>query len=73
VLFVIIIYAVLQGELLTQTEDIVGRWKEHFEELLNPTSTSSVEEAGSEDSGEASPIFLVEVTSIALSVAEQKL
>ena len=24
------------GELLTQTEDIVGRWKEHFEELLNP-------------------------------------
>jgi len=26
-----------------QTEDIVGRWKEHFEELLNPTSISSVE------------------------------
>jgi len=30
------------GELLTQTEDIVRRWKEHFEELLNPTSPSSV-------------------------------
>jgi len=25
------------GELLTQTEDFVGRCKEHFEELLNPT------------------------------------
>jgi len=47
-------------ELLTQIEDIVGRWKEQFEELLNPTSTSSVEEAESEDSGEASPISLVE-------------
>jgi len=29
------------GELLTQIVDIVGWWKEHFEELLNPTSTSS--------------------------------
>ena len=41
------------GELLTQTEDIVGRWKEHFEELLNPANTSSGEEAESEASGEA--------------------
>jgi len=50
------------GQLLTQTEDIVWRWKEQFEELLNPSSTSSVEEAEFEDSGEASPISLVEVT-----------
>ncbi|KAK0132409.1 hypothetical protein N1851_032714 [Merluccius polli] len=31
-------------ELLTQTGDIVRRWKEQFEELLNPTNTSSVRE-----------------------------
>jgi len=39
--------AQLGGELLTQTEYIVSRWKEHFEEHLNPTSTSSEEEAES--------------------------
>jgi len=49
------------GGLLTQTEDTVGWWKEHFEELLNPTSTSSEEEAEFEDSGEAPPISLAEV------------
>lgn len=27
------------------TEDIVGRWKEYFQDLLNPTDTTSVEEA----------------------------
>ena len=32
------------GELLTSTEDIVGRWKEYFEELLNPTNTYSAVE-----------------------------
>ena len=52
------------GELLTQTEDIVGRWKEHFEELLNPTNTSSGEEAESEASGEAPLISLAEVTEV---------
>ena len=44
-----------EGELLTLTEDIVEQWKEHFEELLNPTNVPSVEEAKFEDSGEASP------------------
>ncbi|KAK3529813.1 hypothetical protein QTP86_006010 [Hemibagrus guttatus] len=36
------------GELLASTGDIVGRWKEYFEDLLNPTDTPSVEvpEAG---------------------------
>ena len=52
------------GELLTQTEDIVGRWKEHFEELLNPANTSSGEEAESEASGEAPPISLAEVAKV---------
>ena len=32
------------GRLLTSTGEIVGRWKEYFEELLNPTNTYSVEE-----------------------------
>ncbi|KAI3374381.1 hypothetical protein L3Q82_006209 [Scortum barcoo] len=27
------------GELLTSTGDIIGRWKEYFEDLLNPTNT----------------------------------
>ncbi len=33
------------GQLLTSTGDIVGWWKEYFEDLLNPTVTSSIEEA----------------------------
>ncbi len=44
--------------------DIVQWWKEHFEELLNLTNTSSVEEAEFEDSGEASPISLAEVAEV---------
>ncbi|KAI3367323.1 hypothetical protein L3Q82_008366 [Scortum barcoo] len=38
------------GELLTSTADIVGQWKEYFEDLLNPTDTPSTEEAEAEDS-----------------------
>ena len=52
------------GELLTQTEDIAGRWKEHFEELLNPANTSSGEEAEYEASREAPPISLAEVAEV---------
>ncbi|KAI3374227.1 hypothetical protein L3Q82_006077 [Scortum barcoo] len=39
------------GELLTSTEDIVGRWKKYFEDLLNPTDLPSNEEAEDGDSG----------------------
>ena len=52
------------GELLTQTGDIVGRWKEHFEELLNPVNTSSAEGAESEDSGVSSSISVAEVAEV---------
>ncbi|KAK3517356.1 hypothetical protein QTP70_004695 [Hemibagrus guttatus] len=38
------------GELLASTGDIFGRWKEYFEDLLNPTDTPSVEEPEAEDS-----------------------
>ncbi len=38
------------GQLLTSTWDIVGRWKEYFEDLLNPTDMSSIEEAEAEGS-----------------------
>ncbi|KAK3514042.1 hypothetical protein QTP70_002494 [Hemibagrus guttatus] len=37
------------GELLASTVDIVGRWKEYFEDLLNPTDTPSVEEPEAKD------------------------
>ena len=33
-------------ELLTQTGHIMEQWKEHFEDLLSPTTMSSIEEAG---------------------------
>ncbi|KAI3359181.1 hypothetical protein L3Q82_002602 [Scortum barcoo] len=33
------------GELLTSTGDIVGRWKEYFEDLLNPTDMPPTKEA----------------------------
>ncbi|GAA6111505.1 uncharacterized protein LOC111191400, partial [Tachysurus ichikawai] len=33
------------GNLLTLTGDILGRWKEYFEDLLNPTDMSSTDEA----------------------------
>ena len=51
----------LGGELLTLTEYIVGQWKEHLEDLLNPASMSSIEEAESEDLGEDSSINLAKV------------
>ncbi|KAK3569663.1 hypothetical protein QTP86_002629 [Hemibagrus guttatus] len=38
------------GELLVSTGDIVGRWKEYFEDLLNPTDTPSAEEPEAKDS-----------------------
>ncbi|KAI3367205.1 hypothetical protein L3Q82_008258 [Scortum barcoo] len=35
---------------LNSTEDIVGRWKKYFEDLLNPTDLPSSEEAEAGDS-----------------------
>ncbi|KAK3527338.1 hypothetical protein QTP86_021955, partial [Hemibagrus guttatus] len=52
------------GELLVSTGDIVGRWKEYFEDLLNPTDTPSVEEPEAEDSEVDSFITQAEVTEI---------
>ena len=48
------------GELLTSMESIVGRWKEYFEDLLNPT-THSEEETKPEDFGLNFPITGAEV------------
>ncbi|KAK3542027.1 hypothetical protein QTP86_010850 [Hemibagrus guttatus] len=50
------------GELLVSTGNIVGRWKEYFEDLLNPTDTPSVEETETEDSEVDSFITQAEVT-----------
>ncbi|KAK3510916.1 hypothetical protein QTP70_025542 [Hemibagrus guttatus] len=52
------------GELLASTGDIVGRWKEYFEGLLNPTDTPSVEEPEAEDSEVDSFITQAEVTEV---------
>ena len=38
------------GQLLTSTGDIVGRWKEYFNDLLNSTDTPSIEGAEAGDS-----------------------
>ncbi|KAK3561554.1 hypothetical protein QTP86_008774 [Hemibagrus guttatus] len=50
------------GELLASTGDIVGRRKEYFKDLLNPTDTPSVEEPEAEDSEVDSFITQAEVT-----------
>ena len=52
------------GALLTSTWDVVDRWKEYFEDLLNPTDTSSGKEAGPGDSGVGSPISGAEVAKV---------
>ncbi|KAK3517211.1 hypothetical protein QTP70_001131 [Hemibagrus guttatus] len=52
------------GELLASTGDIVRRWKEYFEDLLNPTDTLSVEEPDTEDSEVDSSITQAEVTEV---------
>uniref|UniRef100_A0A3B3BLN8 Reverse transcriptase domain-containing protein n=2 Tax=Oryzias melastigma TaxID=30732 RepID=A0A3B3BLN8_ORYME len=52
------------GDLLTSTGDIVGRWKEYFEDLLNPADTPSVEEAEAEDIGVELSITQAEVTEV---------
>ncbi|KAK3511457.1 hypothetical protein QTP70_009017 [Hemibagrus guttatus] len=52
------------GELLASTGDIVGRWKEYFKDLLNPTDTPSIEEPEAEDSEVDSFITQAEVTEV---------
>ncbi|KAK3529274.1 hypothetical protein QTP70_024827, partial [Hemibagrus guttatus] len=52
------------GELLASTGDIVGWWKEYFEDLLNPTDTPSIEEPEAEDSEVDSFITQAEVTEV---------
>ncbi|XP_057705300.1 uncharacterized protein LOC130923569 isoform X1 [Corythoichthys intestinalis] len=52
------------GVLLTSTRDVVSRWGEYFEDLLNSTDTPSFEEAGSGDSEVGSPTSGVEVTEV---------
>uniref|UniRef100_A0A3B5Q8Y2 Reverse transcriptase domain-containing protein n=1 Tax=Xiphophorus maculatus TaxID=8083 RepID=A0A3B5Q8Y2_XIPMA len=52
------------GVLLTSTRDVVGRWAEYFEDLLNPTNMPSTEEAEPGDSGLGSPISGDEVTEV---------
>ncbi|XP_054590120.1 uncharacterized protein [Nothobranchius furzeri] len=52
------------GELLTSTGAMVGRWKEYFEELLNPTYAHSEEEPEPGDMGMDCPILGAEVVEV---------
>uniref|UniRef100_A0A8C4S0K5 Reverse transcriptase domain-containing protein n=1 Tax=Erpetoichthys calabaricus TaxID=27687 RepID=A0A8C4S0K5_ERPCA len=52
------------GALLTLTWDVVGRWGEYFQDLLNPTNMPSNEEAEPGDSEVGSPISGTEVTEV---------
>ena len=54
------------GDLLTSNEEVVGRWKEHFEELLNPITSdpSSLTGAEPEDDGGLTSISRKEVTEV---------
>ena len=52
------------GELLTSTVSIVWRWKEYFNDILNPIKTNSEEEAELEDFGLGSPITGTEVAGV---------
>ncbi|XP_037537267.1 uncharacterized protein LOC119414241 [Nematolebias whitei] len=63
----------LGGELLTRTEDIIEQWKDHFEDLLNPPTMSTFEEAEPEDSGEAPVPDHQTADCAAISVEEQQL
>ncbi len=47
---------------MTSIGDVIGRWKENFENLLNPTDMPSVEEAEMEDSRVDSSLTQAEVT-----------
>lgn len=60
------------AELLTRTEDIVRQWKQHFEELLNPTDTSSREEAELEVLRKALSISLVEVSEVVKKLSSDR-
>ncbi|TWW54485.1 hypothetical protein D4764_0145930 [Takifugu flavidus] len=52
------------GVLLTSTQDVVDRWKEYFEDLLNPTNTPSSEEVGPGDLEMGSHISGAEVAEV---------
>ncbi|TWW73571.1 hypothetical protein D4764_15G0009650 [Takifugu flavidus] len=61
-----IVNAVYSGDgvLLTSTRDVVDRWREYFEDLLNPTNVPSNEEAGPGDLGIGSHISGAEVAEV---------
>ena len=52
------------GTLLTSAEEVIGRWREYFGDLLNPTQPPSVAETELEDDGVSSPISLGEVSAV---------
>ena len=60
------------GELQTRIKDIVWQRREHFQDLLNQASMSSIEETESDDLGEDSSITLVEVVEGIKKISHQQ-
>ncbi|KAJ3601978.1 hypothetical protein NHX12_029739 [Muraenolepis orangiensis] len=46
------------GTLLTSTEEVIGQWKEHFEELLNPTTLSMCSSVTLKSYTDSSPVVV---------------
>ncbi|TWW77407.1 hypothetical protein D4764_12G0007970 [Takifugu flavidus] len=56
------------GVLLTSTRDVVDRWKEYFEDLINPTNAPRSEEAGPGDLGAGFRISGAEVAEVVIKL-----
>ena len=61
------------GDSLTSNEDVIERWGEHFEELLNPRGMPPLQESEWEASGVSAFISLVEVTKVVKKLLEARL
>lgn len=54
--------------LLTSTGDIIGWWKEYFEEFVKPVVMPSTEEVEAGDSEEDSAITQIKVTEVVFAL-----
>ncbi len=60
------------GTLLTSAEEVLWRWKEHFEKLLNLINSPSTIKAELEDDGGSTSVFLEKVTYVVTQLCSGK-